>query len=580
MATDPRTWAALRTVFRPYRGLLALAFGCVLVGASAALAVPWLSGELVDAAAAPTSETGSLDRLAAVLLALFVLQAVAGGFRSWAVARAGQSSVRDLRRTLFRRVLSLPVAFFDRTHTGEVTSRLQSDSGAVYGSGAGTAPQAAFSVLTVIGGTVLLFSISPALGSLILVVVPVAAVLSVVSGRRTRRVSREYQDQLARTNAFSSDTVSGIRVVKAFGAEGEVAHRFDDLSQETVDLGMQRARIRSVWGSATTLLASSAIVAAVWLGGRQIQSGSLSAGELVAFIWYGLLVTRGIADLAGQYSRLQQLLGSADRVATLLAGPSPQPTAAGAGHRLVPPPGTPALELRDVSLTYEGRSTASLSGVSFSIATGESVALVGPSGAGKSSIARLFLDFYAPSGGRVLVAGTDVGDIAPPDLRRTVALVPQDAHLLSGTVADNLRLGWPGADLNDLRRAAATAHALEFIEALPRGFDTEIGERGVRLSGGQQQRLAIARARVADPAVLLLDEATSALDTAGEAVVRSAMAEARRGRTSLVIAHRLSTVRDCDRVIVLSRGRVVEEGTPDDLLGSGGLFAELAQLQR
>lgn len=579
MATDRDTWAALRGVFRPYRGLLLLAFGCVLIGAGSALAVPWLSGELVDAAASPTASTRSLDELAALLLGLFILQAAAGGIRSWALARAGQNSVRDLRRTLFRRLLGQPVAYFDRTHTGEITSRLQSDAGAVYGSGAGTAPQAAYSLLTVVGGTALLFWISPTLGLLILVVVPIAAALAVASGRRTRSISRAYQDELAVTNAFSADTVSGIRVVKAFGAESEVAARFDDLSQETVELGMERARIRSVWGSLTVLLASSAIVAAVWLGGRQIQSGSLTAGELVAFIWYGLVVTRGITDLASQYSRLQQLLGSADRIAELLDDPQVPHLTSHRGRRLDPLPGAAALELRNVSLTYDHRAAPALQQISLQIADGESVALIGPSGSGKSSIARLFLGFYPPTRGTVLVAGRDIASVPEADRHRTVGLVPQDAHLLSGTVADNLRLGWPQAPLEVLQQAATTAHARDFIESLPDGFDTLLGERGVTLSGGQQQRLAIARALVADPAILILDEATSALDAVSEALVRSAMADARRGRTSLVIAHRLATVRDCDRVIVLSQGRIVEEGRPADLLAAGGRYAELAALQ-
>lgn len=579
MGSTPTTWQRLREVFRPYRWWLVLAFGCVVLGAGSALAVPWLSGELVDTALSGTSDGLTLDQLAVLLLVLFVVQAVAAGIRGWALAHAGQHSVRDLRVALFRQVISLPVPYFDRTHSGEITSRLQSDAGAVYGSGAGTGPQAAYSLLTVIGGTGLLFWISPTLGLLILVVLPIAAVLAVVSGRRTRMLSREYQDQQALTNTFTADTVAGIRVVKAFGAEREVGRRYQDLSQRGVDLGMERARVRSIWGTATALLAAAAIVAAVWLGGRQIQAGTLTAGELLAFIWYGLVVTRGITDLSGQYGRMQQVLGSADRVVGLLSEPGEQPTPEVTAPPVVLPGGT-ALELSRVSLTYPSRAEPALQEVSFRVRAGESVALVGPSGAGKSSVARLFLRMYEASAGEVRVSGVEVREQSLARLRSTVTLVPQDPHLLAGTVADNLRLGRPDASRADLERAAATAHALDFITALPDGFDTVIGERGVTLSGGQQQRLSLARALVLDPAILLLDEATSALDAAGEAAVRAAITDAMRGRTSLIIAHRLTTVRACDRVIVMAGGRILEEGSPTDLLERGGWFAEAAALHR
>ncbi len=593
MPADRATWAHLRDVFRPYRSWLLLAFACVVVGAGSALAVPWLAGELVDAAATPEPSSRSLDALAALLLGLLAVQAVTGGVRSWALARAGQNSVRDLRVGLFRRVVSLPVSYFDRTHSGAITSRLQSDAGAVYGSGAGAAPQTAFALLTVVGGTVLLFWISPVLGFLILLVVPVAAILAVVSGRRTRSLSREYQDQMALTSAYAADTVSGIRVIKAFSAEPQVVERFDDLTLRSVDLGMQRARVRSVWGAVTAVLASTGIVAAVWLGGHQIQDGTLSTGELLAFIWYGLVVTRGISDLSSQYGRLQQMLGSADRVTDLLTETAEAPQASRniraadtTGPALLPHRSAlrsahqSALQLRDVRLTYPGRAQPALRDVSLSIGAGESVALVGPSGSGKSSVARALLRLYEVDSGEILIRGVDARHIPLTELRRMIALVPQEAHLLAGTVADNLRLGWPDAPLERLHEAARQAHASEFIAGLPQGFDTVVGERGATLSGGQQQRLAIARALVRDPAVLILDEATSALDAASEATVRDAIASAMRGRTSLVIAHRLSTVRTCDRVVVMSAGRVVEQGSPAELMGGEGLFAELADLQR
>lgn len=574
------TWEQMRDLIRPYRTWLALAFGCVLVGAATGLAVPWLSGALVDAALEPDSAALTLDQFALVLLALFAAQAVAGGVRGWSLSRAGQGAVRDLRLRLFGRLVLLPVPFFDRTHSGVITSRLLSDAGAVYGSGAGTGPQAAYSAISVVGGTVLLFWISPVLGLLILLVVPVAAVVALISGRRTRELSRAYQDQMADTNAFAADTVSGIRVIKSFGAESVVLRHYEKLSQRSVELGLERARIRSVWGSATVLLASAAMVAAVWLGGHQIQSGTLSAGELLAFVWYGLVVTRGIADLSGQYGKVQQMLGSADRVVDLLDEITEQaPEPSDADVILASVGGPAAIELRSVTMTYPGRSAPALADVSLHVEAGESVALVGPSGAGKSTVTRLLLRLYEPDSGTVLVAGRDAGSQPIDQLRRTIAVVPQDAHLLTGTVADNLRVGRAGASDSDLVDAARTANALEFVQALPAGFDTVIGERGVTLSGGQQQRLAIARALLVQAPILILDEATSALDTHSEAEVQAALTAAMHGRTSLVIAHRLATIRHCDRVVVLSGGRVVEQGAPEELFAAGGLFAELADLQ-
>lgn len=583
----PPAGSQLRRILRPYRSWLVLAFVCVLLAAGAGLAVPWLSGELVDTALNPEAGSPSLDQLALLLLVLFAIQAVAGGVRSWALSRAGQGAVRDLRMRMFERVLRLPVAYFDRTHSGVITSRLLSDAGAIYGSGAGTGPQAAYAAITVVVGTVLLIWISPALGALILCVVPVAAGLAWLSGRQTRELSRAYQDQLADTSAFAADVVSGVRMVKNHRAEPQVLARFSDHVDRSVALGMARTRVRSVWSSVSVFLASTAIVAAVWLGGRQIQAGQLTAGELVAFIWYGLVVTRGIAELSGQYGRIQQMLGSADRVVTLLdetpeemaATPSHERPTRTCGADLVLPDPAAAVELCGVTMTYPGRSSPAVTDLSFVVHPGESVAVVGPSGAGKSTIGRLLLRHYEPDAGSVRVGGVDVRSVSVEDLRRSIAVIPQDAHLLSDTVAANLRLARPNASDADLVDALRSANAWDFVAALPHGLDTLIGERATTLSGGQQQRLAIARALLLNAPVLVLDEATSALDAHSEALVQAALLETMATRSTVVIAHRLTTIRHCDRVVVMSAGRIVEQGTPDELFAAAGGFAEMVRLQ-
>lgn len=576
MARTRATLRELRQLVRPYRRQLLLALGCVLVAAGAGLAIPWVAGGLVDAALAQDGGV-ALNRAALTLLVLFSVQAAAGGVRSWAVASAGQYTVRDLRVRLFDRLLTLPVSFFDRTTTGSLLARLQTDAGAVYGSGAGAGPQSAYAALSVLGGSVLLFWISPQLGLLLLAVLPMAAGIAVLSGRRTRDLSRAYTDQLADTSTLAADALSGARVIKTFRAETVVSRRFAAQSEVAVELGLRRARDRAWWNSVIVLLASLGVVASVWWGGRMIQSGALSAGQLLAVVWYGLIVTRGIADLAGQYSRLQQVVGSADRVVDLLTEPQESDHV---GPDLRDPlPGSPAVQLHGVTFTYPERPAPALRGLDLTIEAGTTVALVGESGAGKSTVARLLQRHYRPDVGRILLRGRDLTELPLRRARSEIAVVPQDIHLLSGTVADNLRLGRPDATDEQLVAAATTACAHSFILKLPLGYDTVIGERGVLLSGGQQQRLGIARALLVDAPVLILDEATSALDPRSELSVRKALAALMTGRTNVVIAHRLSTIESCDRVVVLADGRIVEDGTPAELLAGSGRLVHLAAMR-
>jgi ATP-binding cassette subfamily B protein len=376
-------------------------------------------------------------------------------------------------------------------------------------------------------------------------------------------------------------------MVKNHRGEQQVLARFGDHVDRSVALGMARTRVRSVWSSVSVFLASTAIVAAVWLGGRQIQAGQLTAGELVAFIWYGLVVTRGMAELSGQYGRIQQMLGSAARVVTLL-DETPEETAAtpsskrsgstGAADIVLPDPGA-AVEFRAVTMTYPGRPNPAVTDLSFVVQPGESVALVGPSGAGKSTIARLLLRHYEPDSGSVRVGGVDVRSLPLADLRRSIAVIPQDAQLLSDTVAANLRMARPEATDGDLINVLQSANAWDFVAALPDGLDTVIGERATTLSGGQQQRVAIARALLLDAPVLVLDEATSALDARGEASVQDALLDIMATRSTVVIAHRLTTIRHCDRVVVVSAGRIVEQGAPNELFAKSGGFADMVRLQ-
>ena len=575
-------WQLLKSLWpyvRPYRYWLLTALLATTVTGILGLGFPWILGTLVDSALDPA--TGDLGRSAVILIAIFAGQAIFTSIRIRTLAYAGQHVVNNVRSALFNRMVRFPISFLDARTSGALSSRLISDAAFVYGSASGAAPQIVYSGITVLGGAALILIIDPLLALVVLVAVPVAALIASNYGQRMRKLSRGYQNGLATTNALAAESLSGARVVKWFGAEREVARIYHRRLQGVIDQGLQRARLKARWTPTMMFLASVTIVAVLWFGGSQVQSGTLTAGELVSFLLYARFVADGLATIVDQYSRLAQGLGASERVIALLDEPTEELVGGNTADRdtIEPLERRGEVTVRDVSFSYPGRDSMVLKNVSFGIHPGSSVALVGPSGAGKSTIAQLIARLYDPQEGVISVDGVDVRDQNLSSLRKSMGVVPQDAPLLSGTVADNIRLGQPDATREQVAEAAQAANAFDFITEFPYGFGTKVGERGLALSGGQRQRIAIARALLADPKLLVLDEATNALDSESETLVQQALRRLMAGRTNLIIAHRLSTVLGADHVMVIDEGTIVESGSPQELLAGDTRFAAMAAAQ-
>ncbi len=566
----------LFALLRPYRRWLAVAIVGVVVSASLGLVFPRIMGGLVDSALGEDGTTGTLDRIALLLLAVFLIQGVFNYVRIYALAVVGEGVVADLRRAVYDRIVRLPVPFFDGRRTGEITSRLTSDAVVVQSTVSSSAAQALSQGITLIGGVILLVVISPVLSLAVLAFLPAVIIAAAVFGRRIRRISTSFQDEVAEANALADESIASIRVIKWFTAEDDVVSRYDGAILSSYAVALRRARLRALFVPFVTFVAFGTLAVVLWVGGRLVVNGDLSPGELVSFLLYTLIVAGAIGSFTGLYSELQEALGASRRIFELLDEPIEVPRQAAP---VVPAVREGSVLFDRVSFAYPGRDIEVLSALDLAIAPGETVALVGPSGAGKSTLTQLIPRFYDVSTGEVLVDGVDVRSQALDALRTEMAAVPQEVLLFSGTIAENLQVGRPGASDTDLITAAETANAHDFIVAFPDGYDTVVGERGVQLSGGQRQRLAIARAVLADPRILILDEATSSLDAESEALVQDALERLMQDRTTIVIAHRLSTVRAADRIVVLAAGSIAEEGTHDDLVVAGGLYTELSAKQ-
>ena len=418
--------------------------------------------------------------------------------------------------------------------------------------------------------------ISPVLSAAVLSFLPLMIIAAAVFGRRLRRISTRFQDEVAAANAFADESIAAIRVVKWFTAEEASAQRYDVAITESYRVALRRARVRALFVPIVTFVAFGTLAVVLWVGGRRMIAGDITPGDLVSFLLYTLTVAGAIGSFTGLYSALQETLGASRRVFELL-GSTPEVPVAADPTPVADRDGS--IRFDAVSFEYAQRDGPVLHDVDLEVAPGEVVAIVGPSGGGKSTMTQLIARFYDVTSGAVLVDGVDVREQSLDALRRQMAAVPQEVQLFSGTIAENLRVAAPGASDAELVEAAAVANAAEFIDRMPEGFDTVVGERGVKLSGGQRQRVAIARAVLADPKILILDEATSSLDAESEALVQDALDRLMVGRTTLVIAHRLSTVRAADRLIVVDHGRIVEEGTHDDLIASRGLYSQLLARQ-
>jgi ATP-binding cassette, subfamily B, bacterial MsbA len=569
----PAALAAIAPRLRPYAGRLALALLALLVAAAVGLAFPLVVQHLLDAAF-EQRDRALLDRVALLLLALFAAQGVANYVQVFLLSSTTERVVATLREEVFGHLLTLAPAYFAERRTGELTSRLSSDLTTLQTLLNTWISEFSRQVLFLVGGVVLLTLTHTRLTITTLAVTPVVVGAAILFGRSLRRATTGVQDKIAEAMGSADEAISQIRVVQGFTREGLERAKFAGLLSGVVDAAVARAQIRALFFGVVGFVAFAGVVAVLYQGGLLVLDGVLTPGALVAFLLYAITVAAAVGALATLFGNYQEALGAARRIFEILAVrttvPEPvQPVP-------LPLPARGAVGLERVSFRYEGATEDALRDVSLTIAPGEVVALVGPSGAGKTTIASLVPRFWDVREGAVTLDGLDVRTLRLHDVRRAIGVVPQDPALFSGSVRDNIAFGAPDATDAEIAAAASAAHAAEFIERLPERYATRVGERGVKLSGGQRQRLALARVFLKDPAVVILDEATSALDAESERLVEDAMETLLRGRTTLIIAHRLSTVRRADRIVVLDHGRVVESGRYDALVAQGGLFARLA----
>jgi len=561
---------------RPYIGRAIAASLALLVAAGLLLGLGQGLRQLIDqrfGGASPASLNGAA-------LAMFLIVAALGAstaLRFYLVSWLGERVAGDLRRAVFNHVLNLSPAYFETARTGDILSRLTADI-AVLQALVGTAiSQSLRNILLAIGAASMLVITSAKLAAITLVVVPVVVLPLILFGRRERKLSRSAQERVADLAATAEETINGLATVQAFTHEAADRARFSAEVERSVGAALRRILSRAILILIVILLGFGAITFSLWVGGRDVIAGRMTGGELSAFVFYAVLLASSLATISEIWGEMQRAAAAADRLLEILAT-KPEIAAPASPAILPPPQGRVAFE--GVTFHYPSRpDTPALSDITLALEPGETVALVGPSGAGKTTVLQLLLRFRDPQAGRVLVDGTDIRLVEPQALRGRLGLVAQEPMIFSASVAENIRYGRPDADDAAVLAAARAAAAADFIAALPQGMATHLGARGVTLSGGQRQRIAIARAILRDPPILLLDEATSALDAESEQAVQQALAAAARGRTTLVVAHRLATVRRADRILVMEAGRIVATGTHDALVRQGGLYARLAALQ-
>jgi len=568
---------------RPEAALLVTGLVFLAIGSASTLVYPQGVRVVIDAALGASPEWAGavgrarlLELVALGMAAIALVSAAAMGIRYYLFMLAGERVITRLRKELYRAILDQEVAFFDKERTGDLMSRLASDTATIQGSVSANISFGLRNLIQLIGGIALLIYTSPRLTLLILAVVPAIAIGAVAYGRRIRRLSRKVQDAIAEGQAIAEESIAGLRTVRAFAAEEAEQGRYGGAIDRALALARKRILASSLFMAATTFAGYASAALVFWYGGKLVARGEMSAGDLTSFLVYTLLVGFALGALADLWADFLRSLGAAERVFEIL---DRQPGMANRGGRALDRlEGAVALE--EVGFRYPGRPDVEvLRDLSLTVAPGEVVALVGPSGAGKSTIAALLLRFYDPQRGAVRVDAVDLRELDPLWLRRQIGLVAQEPLLFSTSIAENIRYGRPDASDQEVEAAARAANAESFIAEFPDRYQTLVGERGIQLSGGQKQRIAIARALLVDPRILVLDEATSALDAESEHLVREALERLMEGRTTLVIAHRLSTVRGADRVVVLDRGAIVESGRHDDLVAQGGLYRRLVERQ-
>ena len=569
--------SALKPYLARHKGMLSAALLALLISAAATLAIPLAVRRMIDLGFSGI-EPDLIDKYFATLVGVGLILALASAARFYCVNWLGERVVADMRRDVFRHLTGLSPAFYETAHSGEVMSRLTADTTQVKAAAGTVISQALRNLLILIGACSLMVVTSPKLSLAVLIAIPVIVLPLVAYGRAVRALSREAQDTLANASAYASESLGQLRVLQAFTQEGAVTKRFGEAVERSFAAADARAKARAGLTGIAIFLVVASVVGVLWYGAQDVLSGAMTGGRLSQFVLYALLAAAAVGELSEVWGEVSQAAGAAERLAELLSIETKIKSPLHPKKLPTPPRGEIAFE--NVVFSYPLRpETSALKGVSFEAAKGERVAIVGPSGAGKTTIFALLLRFYDVDSGDVTVDGVNVSEADLTELRSRFAIVPQETELFADSVAANIAYGAAAATKDEIEQAARAAFAHDFIVALPQGYATMLGERGVTLSAGQRQRIAIARAVLRNAPILLLDEATSALDAESETLVQRALDGIMKGRTTLVIAHRLATVTEADRILVVDKGRLVEEGTHRSLLGKGGLYQRLAELQ-
>jgi ABC-type multidrug transport system fused ATPase/permease subunit len=562
----------------PYRWYLITGLLALILSSATLLSFPYFAGQLLDIAAGKKGLWfGTIDQVALFLLAILLIQGIFSFIRVYTFSVTSERSLADLRLALYRKIIWQPMSFFDSRRTGELISRITSDVGTLQDLFTFTLAELLRQSLTLVLGGTLIFLLAPRLTAFMLLIVPVLVVLALVFGRFIRGLSRKTQDKLADANVVVEETLQSVQIVKAFTNEWLEIRRYGKALAEAVQTAVRTARFRGLFISFAIFTLFGGIVAVGWYGARLVQSGDLSLGMLFSFIIYTSFIGGSIAGLGDIYTQVQRALGASERILDILE----QTDEAEAFEPTLVMRFSGKISFSKVCFHYPSRPDVRvLHNLDFTIQAGEKVALVGPSGAGKSTIINLLMRYYPVSSGSILVDDKPVSSYSLPAYRKNLGVVPQEVILFGGTIRENIAYGKPGASEEEIREAARKANALEFILGFPEGFDTRVGERGVKLSGGQRQRIAIARAILKDPSILILDEATSSLDAQSETLVQEALEKLMEGRTAIIIAHRLSSIRKADRIFVINRGELAEMGTHAELSKRmDGLYRNLLKLQ-
>jgi ATP-binding cassette subfamily B protein len=567
----------LRHYMLQYKLMLTLAGLGLALAAGAALILPIAVRRVIDFGFSPEN-TGLINSYFLVLLLVAGVLAGASALRFYCVSWLGERAVTDIRTAVFAHLTTLSPAFYEQAHSAELISRLAADTTQIKTAVSASVSQALRNMALVIGALIMMVLTSIKLSAMVIIAIPLIILPLVGYGRVVRRLSRRAQDELASVSAYAAENLGAPRTMQSFTFEPVVIRRFQDVNELAFEAARERIGARAGLTAAATFLVFGSIVGILWFGAHDVLAGSMTGGRLAQFVLYAAIAAGSVGILSEVWGEIQQAIGAAERLGEILAV-EPE-IVSPADPKPMPEPARGEIRFDGVSFFYPTRPEVQvLRNLSFSVRSGERIAIVGPSGAGKTTIFSLIMRFYDAERGRVLIDGVPVNEADLTAVRRRISYVPQDPAVFATTIADNIRYGSPDATDEEVRRAARTALASEFIEALPKGYDTNLGERGITLSGGQRQRIAIARALLRNAPILLLDEATSALDAESESLVQTALGRVMQGRTTLVIAHRLATVLSADRILVLDGGRIVEEGPHASLIERGGIYSRLAELQ-